>query len=138
MDLKSYNKTMLDAVKKTILAGIGATVTTKEKAEVVLKELVDKGNITAKEARVMGNKIARGSKKEFEESKKKLEKHYKDALSTLSKAKVVSNAEHVALEKRVRLLEAKLDGKKTGKKAARKKKVISKKKTSKKKTKKKK
>ncbi len=129
---------MLDAVKKTILAGIGATVTTKEKAEVVLKELVDKGNITAKEARVMGNKIARGSKKEFEESKKKLEKHYKDALSTLSKAKVVSNAEHVALEKRVRLLEAKLDGKKTGKKAARKKKVISKKKTSKKKTKKKK
>ena len=37
---------MLDILKKTILAGIGATVTTKERVESVLEDLVEKGKIS--------------------------------------------------------------------------------------------
>ena len=54
---------MLDVVKKTILAEIGATVTTKEKVEVALKELVDKGRITAKDAGVIGKKLSRAARR---------------------------------------------------------------------------
>ena len=124
---------MLNVVKRTILAGIGATVTTKEKVEVALKELVDKGSITAKEARVIGEKIVRGSKKEFDKNRKKLENQIQD---TISRAKERIN-QVSELEKRVSILEAKLGIKKTArmvtkkvaKKAATKKKKTVKKKT---------
>ncbi len=107
---------MLDVVKKTILAGIGATVTTKEKVEVVLKELVDKGRITAKDAGVIGKKIVKGSKKEFDKNRKKLEIQIQD---TISKAKERKN-KVAELEKRVRVLEAKLGIKKTTRKSTKK------------------
>ena len=96
---------MLDVVKKTILAEIGATVTTKEKVEVALKELVDKGRITVK-----------GSKKEFDKNRKKLEIQIQD---TISKAKERKN-KVAELEKRVRVLEAKLGIKKTTRKSTKK------------------
>ncbi len=107
---------MLNVIKKTILAGIGATVTTKEKVEVALKELVDKGSITAKDARVIGKKIVKGSKKEFDKNRKKLENQIQE---TISKARERKN-QVAELEKRVRVLEAKLGIKKTVRKAAKK------------------
>ena len=101
---------MIDIIKKTVLAGIGAVVMSQEKVEGVLEELVDKGKITAEEASEMGDKIVRESKKEFEESKKLLEKYLEDALS---KTKIVTINQHTELENRVRKLEARLDGDKT-------------------------
>ena len=107
---------MLDVIKKTILAGIGATVTTKEKVEVALKELVDKGSITAKEARVIGEKIVRGGKREFDKNRKKLENQIQDRIS---KARERKN-QVAELEIRVRVLEAKLGIKKTTPKSTKK------------------
>ena len=119
---------MLNVIKKTILAGIGATVTTKEKVEVALKELVDKGSITAKDARGIGEKIVKSSKKEFDKNRKKLENQIQD---TISKAKERKN-KVAELEKRVCVLEAKLGIKKTTRKST-KKAASKKKKTAKKK-----
>ena len=63
---------MIDVIKKTILAGVGATVVTKEKVEAVLKDLVDKGKVTAGEASELASKIAEEGRKEFETSSKEL------------------------------------------------------------------
>jgi polyhydroxyalkanoate synthesis regulator phasin len=56
---------MIDAIKKTLLAGVGAAVITKEKVEVLLDELVAQGKLSATEARTLARRLARDGKREF-------------------------------------------------------------------------
>ena len=42
---------MIEVIKKAILAGVGAAALTKEKAEEVLGDLVEKGKLSASDAK---------------------------------------------------------------------------------------
>lgn len=58
---------MINAIKKTLLAGIGAAVITKEKVQAGLDELVSQGKLSAADARVFARKLAREGRHEFAE-----------------------------------------------------------------------
>ena len=58
---------MINAIKKTLLAGIGAAVITKDKVEAGLDELVSQGKLSAADARVFTRKLARDGRREFAE-----------------------------------------------------------------------
>ena len=48
-----------EGLRKLILAGIGAVAATKEKSEVILDELVKKGELTVEQGKVLNDKVAR-------------------------------------------------------------------------------
>lgn len=57
---------MINAIKKTLLAGLGAAVVTKEKVEAGLEELVSQGKLSAADARAFARKVTREGRREFE------------------------------------------------------------------------
>lgn len=57
---------MIDIIKKTLLAGVGAAVITKEKVEAALDDFVKQGKVSSQEARQMAEKIATEGRREFE------------------------------------------------------------------------
>jgi polyhydroxyalkanoate synthesis regulator phasin len=63
---------MMDVIKKTLLAGVGAAVITKEKVEAALDEFVKQGKVSSGEARAMAEKIAADGRREFETMSKQL------------------------------------------------------------------
>ncbi len=71
---------MIDALKRTLYAGIGATVITAEKLESALQDLVDKGKLSADEARQTASRISEESKKEFEEAQSSLKSMFDELL----------------------------------------------------------
>ena len=93
---------MIDFFKKSLYAGIGATITTKEAVERSLQDLVDKGKLSAEEARSAADKVVEESKKEYETSRKELMTYFNDMLG---RANVATKPELEALEKRVAELE---------------------------------
>ena len=46
-----------DGVRKLILAGVGAVAATKEKSEVILDELVKKGELTVEQGKVLNEEL---------------------------------------------------------------------------------
>lgn len=96
---------MIDAIKKALLAGVGAAAITTEKAEKVLNDLVEKGKISATEARDAARKLAEEGKREFEEASRGLEAKFDEVMSSRSKR----TAERVAtLEAKVAVLESRI------------------------------
>jgi polyhydroxyalkanoate synthesis regulator phasin len=59
---------MIEKFKKTILAGLGAAVVTRDRVQGRLDEFVKQGKITAAEARAMGKKIAEEGRQEFDKA----------------------------------------------------------------------
>jgi polyhydroxyalkanoate synthesis regulator phasin len=57
---------MINAIKKTLLAGIGAAVITKDKVEAGLDELVSQGKLSAADARNLARKLTRDGRREFD------------------------------------------------------------------------
>jgi polyhydroxyalkanoate synthesis regulator phasin len=96
---------MIDAIKKTLLAGLGAAVITKEKAEAALNDLVKQGKITTADARIIAEKISDQGRREFEELSGKLNDKIRELL-THSDQKAQSRLD--ALEDRIRRLEEKM------------------------------
>lgn len=95
---------MLELFKKTVFAGIGAAVTTKERVEAMLQEMVEQGKLTRDEAERMAEKIAADGKEEFENTKQEI----KDNFSRMfAKEKVVKEDDFRKLELRVSILEEK-------------------------------
>lgn len=94
---------MIDFLKNTFLAGIGATVVTAEKVESVLQDLVEKGKITSEESRAASRKIIEEGRKEFESSQQRLQAGFDELLGN---APVVFRKDHDSLKKRVTQLEA--------------------------------
>ena len=58
---------MLETIKKTLLAGVGAAVITKEKVQDALEDYVREGKLKADDARIIADKIAERGRREFEE-----------------------------------------------------------------------
>ena len=97
---------MIDLIKKTVLAGIGATVTTKEKIEGMLNEYVDKGKLSAHEAKSLAERIVADGKQEFESAKGDLGERINDLLK---KSNFATREELVSLQKHLHNLEHKLE-----------------------------
>ncbi|NDV61297.1 hypothetical protein G0Q06_02400 [Puniceicoccales bacterium CK1056] len=89
---------MLDALKHTLYAGLGATVVTVEKIEAGLQDLVSRGKISADEARETARKISEESKKEFTEARSSLESMFEDLLK---KAPVARSKDVEEINKRL-------------------------------------
>ena len=96
---------MLDNLKKTIYAGIGATVISAEKLNVTLNELVEKGKLSSKDAQELAKKIADEGRKEFEESSQRVGSMVDE---WLRKANFAREKDFVELQKRVEALEAEI------------------------------
>jgi polyhydroxyalkanoate synthesis regulator phasin len=96
---------MLDILKKTVYAGIGATVTTKEQVQKILHEMVEQGKMTRNEAEKMAEKIVEESRKEFESTTNEVHQAVRE---WWKREKPVSEAELQKLESRIKSLEVKL------------------------------
>ena len=96
---------MIDTIKKALLAGVGAAVITKERAESALGDLVKQGKISTGDARIMAEKIVEQGRREFDEMGGRLNEKFHELVNTAD-----SNAQSRinALEDRVRQLEEKL------------------------------
>lgn len=64
---------MIETVKQTLKAGLGATVLTAEKLEDMLQDLVKKGRLSAEEAKEAAQKISEQSKEEFKQTRASLD-----------------------------------------------------------------
>jgi len=93
---------MLDLIKKTMLAGIGATVTTKETIERALHDYVEKGKLSATDAQSLAERIVADGKQEFEQAKHDLGQRFQEMLK---KSNFATREEMDALHKRVATLE---------------------------------
>ncbi|MEM8549472.1 MAG: hypothetical protein AAGF10_01650 [Verrucomicrobiota bacterium] len=94
---------MIDLIKKGMLAAVGAAVVTKEQAEGLLNEFVDKGKITGDEAKEMAEKIADSGKQEFEKARTEISTRIDEMMQG---GVIVTRAEYEALEARIAALEA--------------------------------
>ncbi len=98
---------MLETLKHTLSAGLGATVLTAEKIEAELQDLVKKGKLSAEDAREAAEKLSNESKKEYDEARKSLEKSFEEMLKN---ARVASQSDLEKLRKRINALEKQVDG----------------------------
>jgi polyhydroxyalkanoate synthesis regulator phasin len=96
---------MIDLIKKSVMAGIGAAVVTKEKVEEALGDFVRQGKVSAEDARIMAEKIAEQGRREFDELGARLSAKFKEFNA---KADETTRNRLAALEQRVRVLEEKL------------------------------
>jgi len=96
---------MIDLIKKSLLAGVGAAVVTKEKIESAFEEFVRDGKVSAGDARIMAEKIAEQGRREFDDVCAKLGSRLRDAAAAADGS---TQARIAALEKRVLALEGKL------------------------------
>lgn len=93
---------MIDLIKKTLLAGVGAAVITKDKVEAALGDFVQQGKVSTAEARAMADKIATEGRREFETLSHELNEKLRDTF-TSSQRKLQERV--AALESRVAALE---------------------------------
>lgn len=96
---------MLDLVKKTMFAGLGLAVVTKEKVLESLDELVEKGKLTREEATEMSDKIVEEGQAETEKAKVEASKLFNQMLH---RANVVTKDQYDALAARMTELEGRL------------------------------
>ena len=95
---------MIETFKKTLLAGLGAAVITKEKVREGLEDFVKQGRISAAEARELAEKIAEEGRHEFDKASAKLGEKTRDLLASLD-SRCLERIED--LEARVAALEGK-------------------------------
>lgn len=101
----SFVFVMIETLKKTLLAGVGATVVTAEKIEAALNEYVAKGKVSAEEARATAQRIAEEGRKEWETTSADLSKKIE---ALIARANFAPRSELEALAARVKALEEKL------------------------------
>lgn len=102
---------MIDAIKKVMLAGVGAAAVSAEKAEKALDELVAKGKLSATDAKDTARKLADDGKKELDDASKVLEDRFDTMLKKLGRGQSERieelETQVAALESRLAILEAK-------------------------------
>ncbi|MCC5021698.1 MAG: hypothetical protein J6386_02340 [Candidatus Synoicihabitans palmerolidicus] len=96
---------MINLLRKTLLAGVGAAIIIKEKLEGTLDDFVRQGKVNAHDARIMAEKIAEQGRREFDD----LAQDLSDRISSMvDRSTSDTGARITALEERVKALEAKL------------------------------
>lgn len=97
---------MIEMLKKTVLAGIGAGVVTKELVEDALQEMVQKGKMSTAEAQGVVERISRDAKTEYADKRTKLVEYMEHLMD---RAHIATAAEVEALRKRVAALELQMN-----------------------------
>ncbi len=92
----------MDVLKKTLLAGIGAAVITKDRLEAALDEFVQEGKVTSAEARAMAEKIATDGRREFDNLSHQLNEKIREHFSSRDRS---TQEKIAALEARIAALE---------------------------------
>lgn len=95
---------MLEYLRKIGLLGIGIAALTKEKAEEIVNEFVEKGELSSEEGKELVKDLLKKSEEQRKELAKKIDSEVKKALKGL----VVSRSDIQRLEKRIEKLEGKL------------------------------
>jgi len=97
---------MFEAIKKTLLAGVGAAVITKDKADEVIGDFVKRGKVNAADARAMAHQLAKQGRAEFKSVSRDIEKQVKELVTvndTVARARIAElEARLAALEKKSR------------------------------------
>ncbi|MBL9217416.1 MAG: hypothetical protein JNG82_02940 [Opitutaceae bacterium] len=93
---------MMHTFKRALLAGIGAAVITKEKAEASLRDFVAQGRVNAADARLLARQLAKDGKREFAAVRAEAGKQ---ALSLAKQADAIAKERIAALEKRIAAME---------------------------------
>ena len=93
---------MIDSLKKTLLAGVGAAVVSKEKVEAVLGDLVRQGKVTSAEAKEVAEKLVSEGRREAEALSQDLGDRLKGAFAGIDQR---AQQRLDALEARVAALE---------------------------------
>ena len=93
---------MIDSLKKTLLAGVGAAVVSKDKVEAVLGDLVRQGKVTTAEAQAVAEKLVAEGRREAESLSQELGEKLKGAFSGIDQR---AQQRLDALEVRVAALE---------------------------------
>jgi len=96
---------MIELIKKTMLAGVGMAVVTKDKVLESLDELVEKGKLTRDEAAEMSERIIAEGREETEKAKVEANKLFNEMLQ---RANLVTKSQYEALQARVTALEGRL------------------------------
>lgn len=96
---------MIELIKKTMLAGVGLAVVTKDKVLESFDELVESGKLTKEEAVQMSDKIIQEGKEQTEKARTEAGKLFTDMLQ---KANLVTKDQYDALAARVTELEGRL------------------------------
>ena len=68
-----------DNIKKVILAGIGAVAVTAEKSKDLLDEMVEKGELTVEQGKVLSEELKHNIKKTVKETTEKTDKAVSDS-----------------------------------------------------------
>ena len=68
-----------DNIKKVILAGIGAVAVTAEKSKDLLDEMVEKGELTVEQGKVLNEELKHNIKKTVKETTEKTDKAVSDS-----------------------------------------------------------
>ncbi len=96
---------MIELLKRTLLAGIGAAALTKEKIEGLVDELVKKGEIASKE----GPKLVKELLEKSQEAKRELEEKVDEATQkALQKMKIATKADIDELKAKLEELEGRV------------------------------
>jgi polyhydroxyalkanoate synthesis regulator phasin len=92
---------VIDLIKKTMMAGIGLALKTRDEVEELVKELVKKGSMSEQEGKNFLDELL----KRYDEAKEKLEEKVEKIVKNfLKKADVVTGDDLKALKKEIREL----------------------------------
>jgi len=106
---------MLELIKRSLLASLGAAVITREKVNNATRHLVEQGKLSKEEADKLAHDLAEGGKRQWEEIQNRVAEVVKKGLENLDIAKkaefrqLLQRVEN--LEKRLTLLEDDAKGK---------------------------
>ena len=95
---------MIETFKKTLLAGLGAAMVTKDKIQAGLDDFVKQGKVSAADARAIAEKLAEQGRREFDETSVKLGDKVRELIGSMDHK---YHARIEALEARVAALEGK-------------------------------
>lgn len=95
--------------KKTLLFGVGLLTLTREKAEKVVHDMVDRGEVGAEEAKTFVNELMEKGEQEKAAVQETIKKEVEDLRKKFG---LVTRADLEALEERIRALESKLNDEK--------------------------
>ena len=97
---------MLELLRKSMLAGIGAAVLTRDKILEVTRKMVEEGKISSDEAEKLTEDLVKSGERQWEEINSKLQSSFKKISASLE---VVRKQEFMDLKARVESLEERLN-----------------------------
>lgn len=96
---------MLELLKKSVLAGLGAVVVTRDKIREATKSLVEEGKLSTDEAEKLGEELVKSGERQWEEFNDKFQTSMKKVSDNLE---VVRKKDFLELKAKVELLEQRL------------------------------